>query len=167
MPDRSKKAARIASAILGLVFGLVGAELTFGQLRPAAGMEQQKPEPLLYSIELRDGAGALVANPLLVGEENQPVRLSLSRDLSVHRSLEMSLELRPESQGTDNLCLGYKVTIDDGKPRSGKLGTKYGARRSVEVRNSRGEPLRLSLVVARARTPAFDRILLARRKPAA
>src|SRR5438876_4036310 len=93
--------ARIASAILGLAFGLIGAELTFGQLRPAHGTTV---EPVLYSIEVRDEAGALLASPLLVGEENQPVRLSLSREQGPHSDpLAMSLELTPQSAGGNNL----------------------------------------------------------------
>jgi hypothetical protein len=43
------------------------------------------------------------------------------------------------------------------------MSVPMGERRSVRVPGP-GEPLRLNLVVARAGTPAFDRILLARRQ---
>lgn len=165
MQGRSSVAARILSAILGLAFGLFAAELSFGQLRPA---DVPKPPPVLYSIEVRDQAGALLASPLLVGEENQPVHLDLSRESGLHSEpLAMSLDLDPSSAGGDNLCLGYRVRIDDGFPHSGRVATAYGEERSVAVTGGQGEPFRLSLVVAKARTPAFDKLLLARRKPSA
>jgi hypothetical protein len=65
--------ARIASALLGLACGLLGAEMTFGSLRP----DEPRSDAVLYSIEVRNGAGDLLASPMLVGEEGRPVHLSL------------------------------------------------------------------------------------------
>lgn len=159
MPSRTPI---LVAAIAGLAAGLVGAELTFGWLRPR---EPSRPVALLYSIELRDQAGALVANPLVVGTENRRVHLSLSGESA--RPLELSLDLTPRSRRGDALSLDYEVRIDRGRAHSGRLGTKYGARRWVEVRTGRGHALRLALTVAKARTPAFDRLLSSRRGPSA
>lgn len=155
--QRRAAVARVLSALAGLAFGLLGAEMTFGQLRP----ETPPSEAVLYSIEVRNGRGDLLASPMLVGEEGQPVHLSLSQE-----PLAMSLDLDPRSSGGDNLCLGYRLSIDDGFAHSGRLGVAYGEQRSVELRGG-GEMLRLSLVVARARSKEFERILQHRRRPAA
>ena len=77
----------------------------------------------------------------------------------------MSLDLDPSPDG-DNLCVGYRLSLDDGFAHSGRMGVAYGQMQSVEL-NGGGENLRLSLVVARARTPEFDRILQRHRRPSA
>ena len=162
MQRRRPAFARILSALAGLAFGLVGAEGTFGQLRP----EDPRPEAVLYSIEVRNGAGDLLASPMLVGEEGRPLHLSFSREAGARSEpLAMSLDLDP-SAGGDNLCIGYRLSIDDGFAHSGRMGVAYGELRSVEL-NGGGENLQLSLVVARARTRDFGRILQRHRRPAA
>jgi hypothetical protein len=162
MRRRRPALARIVSALAGLAFGLLGAEMTFGQLRP----EEPRSDAVLYSIEVRNGAGDLLASPMLIGEEGRPVHLSLSQDVGRHREpLAMSLDLDPSSDG-ENLCVGYRLSIDDGFPHSGRLGLAYGEQRSVEL-NGGGESLRLSLVVARAYTRDFGRILQRHRRPSA
>jgi len=154
--------ARILSALAGVVFGLFGAEMTFGQLRPDEG----RSDAVLYSIEVRNGAGDLLASPVLVGEEGHPVHLNLSTEAGRHTEpLAMSLDLDPSPDG-DNLCVGYRLSLDDGFAHSGRMGVAYGQMQSVEL-NGGGENLRLSLVVARARTPEFDRILQRHRRPSA
>jgi hypothetical protein len=154
--------ARILSALAGVTFGLFGAEMTFGQLRPDEG----RSDAVLYSIEVRNGAGDLLASPMLVGEEGRPVHLNLSTEAGRHTEpLAMSLELDPSPDG-DNLCVGYRLSLDDGFAHSGRMGLAYGQMQSVEL-NGGGENLRLSLVVARARTPEFDRILQRHRRPSA
>jgi hypothetical protein len=154
--------ARIVSAVAGLACGLLGAEVTFGQLRP----DEPRSEAVLYSIEVRNGAGDLLASPMVVGEEGRPVHLSLSqRGGPRTEPLAMSLDLDPSADG-DNLCLGYRLSIDDGYPHSGRMAVSYGEMSSVEL-NGGGEYLRLSLVVARARTREFDRILQRHRRPSA
>jgi len=154
--------ARILSALAGVAFGLFGAEMTFGQLRPDDG----RSDAVLYSIEVRNGAGDLLASPMLVGEEGRPVHLNLSTEAGRHTEpLAMSLELDPSPDG-DNLCVGYRLSLDDGFAHSGRMGVAYGQMQSVEL-NGGGENLRLSLVVARARTPEFDRILQRHRRPSA
>jgi len=154
--------ARILSALAGVVFGLFGAEMTFGQLRP----DQGRSDAVLYSIEVRNGAGDLLASPVLVGEEGHPVHLNLSTEAGRHTEpLAMSLDLDPSPDG-DNLCVGYRLSLDDGFAHSGRMGVAYGQMQSVEL-NGGGENLRLSLVVARARTPEFDRILQRHRRPSA
>jgi hypothetical protein len=154
--------ARILSALAGVTFGLFGAEMTFGQLRPDEGGS----DAVLYSIEVRNGAGDLLASPMLVGEEGRPVHLNLSTEAGRHTEpLAMSLDLDPSPDG-DNLCVGYRLSLDDGFAHSGRMGVAYGQMQSVEL-NGGGENLRLSLVVARARTPEFDRILQKHRRPSA
>jgi hypothetical protein len=163
MQRRRPAAARILSAVAGLAFGLVGAEMTFGQLRP----EEPRSEAVLYSIEVRNGAGDLLASPMLIGEEGRPVHLSLSREGGARTEpIAMSLDLEPHSEGGDNLCLGYRLSISDGFAHSGRMGVSYGEMRSVELTGG-GESLRLSLVVARAHTREFGRILQRHRRPAA
>ncbi len=56
-----RKALCLLFGLGGLVFGIAGAESTFGRLREAQGAA------LLFSVELRDEAGALLASPMLVG----------------------------------------------------------------------------------------------------
>ncbi len=153
--------SRLVAALTGLAFGIMGAELTFGALRP----EEPRADAVLYSIEVRNGAGDLLASPMLVGEEGRPVHLSL---LSGPHSepMEMSLDLDPQRDGADRLCLGYKLSIADGFAHSGRMSVSYGQRRSVNLRRA-GEFLRLSLVVARAHTQDFERLLQRLRRPSA
>ena len=155
---------RIVAAAVGLGSGLLGAELTFGGLRPGP----ESAQPVLYSIEVRDDAGALLASPLLVGEEGQRLHLALSRDAGPHSDpgVNMSLDLTPSAAGGENLCLGYKLSIDDGFAHQGRIAVSYGERRSVELRSG-SESLHLELVVARAHSKAFDKLLRARHRPAA
>ena len=154
--------ARILSALAGLACGLLGAEMTFGQLRP----EEPRSDAVLYSIEVRNGAGDLLASPMLVGEEGRPVHLSLSQERgSRSEPLAMSLDLTPQANG-DNLCLGYRLSIDDGTEHAGRMDVSYGEMSSVEL-NAGGESLRLSLVVARAHTREFGLILQRHRRPSA
>jgi hypothetical protein len=160
MQRRLPAFARIFSALAGLAFGLLGAELTFGQLRP----EEARSDAILYSIEVRNGAGDLLASPMVVGEEGRPVHLSLAQGPH-SEPLAMSLDLEPRADG-DNLCLGYRLSIDDGFPHSGRMALSYGEMSSVELHGG-GESLRLSLVVARAHTRDFGRILMRHRRPSA
>ncbi len=153
--------SRCFAAAAGLAFGLVGAELSFGTLRPAP----VATEPVLYSVEVRDDNGALLASPMLVGEEGQ--RLHLNFSPHSEPGLNMSLDLDPRSAGGENLCLGYKLSLDDGVAHQGSIGVSYGEPRSVRLGSGAGDSLHVEFVVARARTKAFDRILRARRRPAA
>ncbi len=163
MQRRRHATARILSAVAGLACGLLGAELTFGNLRP----EERRSDAVLYSIEVRNEAGDLLASPMLVGEEGRPVHLSLAHEAEHWgEAVAMSLDLDPQSQGGDNLCLGYRLSIDDGFAHSGRMGVAYGEMRSVRLTGG-GENLRLSLVVARAHTREFGRILQQHRRPAA
>ena len=156
--------SRLLAAVAGLGFGLVSAELSFGTLRP----EPSPAEPVLYSVEVRDDAGALLASPVLVGEAGQRLHLSLNRDLDERAwaGLNMSLDLDPQSDGSENLCLGYRLSLDQGFAHQGRLGVSYGEPRSVQLQ-AKGESLHVEFVVARARSKAFDRILRSRRRPAA
>lgn len=151
-----RKALCVLFGLGGLVFGIAGAESTFGRLRetPAAA--------LLFSLEVRDEAGALLASPMLVGAEGRKVHLDLSQPSGPsNEPLRMSLDLSPHASGGD-LCVEYRLSLDGRKARAGFMSLPMGERRSVRVPGP-GEPLRLELVVARAGTPEFDRILLARR----
>ena len=88
---------RTLAALAGLAFGIFGAEMTFGSLRP------EESSAVLYSIELRNAAGDLLASPMLVGEEGRPVHLSYAGPRS---ELNMSLDLDPLPQGGGQVCLG-------------------------------------------------------------
>ena len=152
-----RKALCLLFGLFGLVFGIVGAENTFGRLRDASGAA------LLFSLEVRDEAGALLASPMLVGEEGRKVHLDLSQPSGPSSEpLRMSLDLSPHAGGGGDLCIEYRLSLDGRKARAGWMSLPMGERRSVRVPGP-GEPLRLELVVARAGTPEFDRILLARR----
>ncbi len=114
-------------------------------------------------MELRDEAGALLASPMLVGEEGRKLHLDLAQPAGPDSEpLRMSLDLSPRKSGGGELCVEYSLALEGGWARGGWMSVPMGERRSVRVPGP-GEPLRLDLVVARAGTPAFDRILLARR----
>jgi len=151
-----RKALCLLFGLGGLVFGIAGAESTFGRLREAQGAA------LLFSVEVRDEAGALLASPMLVGEEGRKLHLDLAQPAGPDAEpMRMSLDLSPHKSG-GGLCVEYSLALDGRRARGGRMSVPMGERRSVRVPGP-GEPLRLDLVVARAGTPAFDRILLARR----
>jgi hypothetical protein len=146
------------SALLGLCAGIAGSEAVFGRLRDAGS------RPLLFSVELRDESGSLLANPLLVGEEGRKVHLDLDQPGDARSEpVRMSLDLDPQRTGAENLCLEYRVSLRDGPPQEGRLAFAFGERRSVRVDGS-GESLRLDVVVARAGSKEFSRILERRRR---
>jgi len=146
-------------ALIGLSAGFLGSEALFG-----GSSSSVKGAVLLFSVELRDEAGALLASPLLVGEEGRRLHLDLDRPPGRHSEpLRMSLDLDPRSSGSRNLCVGYKISLsDDDEPRAGRIGLAPGEARSIHLRGP-GEPLQLRLVVARAGSPEFSRILRDRR----
>ncbi len=76
-----RKALCLLFGLGGLVFGIAGAESTFGRLREAQGAA------LLFSVELRDEAGALLASPMLVGEEGRKLHLAAASCASSTASL--------------------------------------------------------------------------------
>jgi|GEM_PF-1652507 len=161
------QAARItsclAAALVGLSCGLFGAESIFG------GLRQKPSEPaLLFSVEVRDDAGALLASPLFVGEEGTPLHLNLSQAVATfpHSEappLNMSLDLDPRSTGGENLCLGYRLSIDEGVLHQGKVAMSMGKRSSVRLEQG-GQSLSLAVTVARAGSPEFDRLLRKHRR---
>ena len=151
---------RILAVMAGLAFGVISSELSFGRLRPESGAPS-----VLYSIEVRNQAGDLLASPMVVGEEGRPVHLHATY-VGERSELNMSLDLDPQPDGEGAVCLGYKLSIEDGFPHAGRVGLPYGEMRSVRLIGG-GESLRLSLVVARAHTKEFEQILHRRRRPAA
>lgn len=169
-PRASRLIATLVAASAGFAFGVLGTEATFGRLRAPA------PGPLLYSLELRDKAGALLANPLLVGEQGAGVHLSLAQGPQAANEavpqdalpqLQMSLDLTPEPVREGALCVGYRLSIDDGAAHQGALhagsiSLPLGETRSVELSEG-GEQLHLELTVARAGSKAFDALLRKRR----
>ena len=173
-PRSSRLVAVLLAAGLGFGSGVVGTEATFGQLRP-----EQTP-PLLFSVEIRDEAGALLANPLLVGEEGAGLHLALSQPPQDERGeqpslpgLEMSLDLDPQPDpnvgGVSGLCLGYRLSIDDGYEHQGTLhqgrvSLPMGERRSLQLSQG-GEKLLLHLTVARAGSKEFEALLKSHRRP--
>jgi hypothetical protein len=164
----------VAVAVAGFLFGLLGAEASFGRLRTEPA-KASAPVPLLFSLELRDAAGELLANPLLVGQEGKPVHLSLSqppggprapvqvRGGSDQPGLQMSLDLDPQPAGERAVCVGYRLSLDSGAQHEGRIGLPFGERRSVRLDG--GERLQLHFTVARAGSPAFRELLRARARP--
>jgi hypothetical protein len=151
--------SRLFAAALGLLGGVFGAELIFGHVRA-----EETPTAVLYSLEVRNEQGDLLASRDIVGQENRPVHFDL-REGPHSEPLAMSLDLDPQPNDGGGLCLGYKLSIADGFAHQGRVGVSYGERKSVRLQGG-GEDLRLSLVVARAHTPDFDRIRQRRRRPA-
>jgi hypothetical protein len=153
-----RRALGCICALFGLSAGFLGSEVLFGDPVASVG-----GAVLLFSVELRDEAGALLASPLLVGEEGRKLRLDLDRPVGPHSEpLRMSLELDPRPAGPVNLCVGYKISLADDEPRAGRVGLSPGEPRSVRLERA-GELLQLRLVVARAGSPEFSRILRDRR----
>jgi hypothetical protein len=152
-----RKLSCLLFGLAGLALGVLGAEATLGRLR-----EGRSPA-LLFSLELRDEAGALLATPMLVGEEGRKLHLDLSQPVGPNSDpIEMSLDLSPHASGRGELCVEYSLSVDGSRPRAGWMSLAMGEPRTVRVPGP-GEPLRLALVVARAGTREFERILLARR----
>ena len=122
-PSLRKKGLCLLFGLGGLVFGIAGAETTFGRLREAPAAA------LLLSLELRDEAGALLANPMVVGEEGRKLHLDLSQpggpDLE---PLRMSLDLSPHKSGGGNLCLEYRLAFEGGSSRGGWISVPMGER---------------------------------------
>jgi hypothetical protein len=152
-----RKLTCLLFGLSGLALGVIGAETTFGRLR------SDESPALLISLELRDEAGALLASPMVVGEEGRKVHLDLSQPVGPHTDpVEMSLDLSPHATKSGELCVEYSLSLDGSRPRGGWMSVPMGEPRTVRVPGP-GEPLRLGLVVARAGTREFERILLARR----
>jgi hypothetical protein len=150
----TRRALGCLCALLGLCAGFAATDVLFAERAPSF-----PAAVLLFSVELRDEAGALLASPLLVGEEGRKLHLDLDRPAGRHGdSLRMSLDLDPLPAGPRNLCVGYSLSVSDDEPRSGRVGLTPGQPRSVRL-DGPGEPLRMRLVVARAGSPEFSRIL--------
>ena len=154
---------RMLAAGFGLAFGIFGAELTFGQLRAKA---EPGSQAVLYSIELRNGQGELLASPMVVGQEGGHVHLDLSQEGPHSEPLAMSLDLNPQPYES-GLCLEYKLSTGDGFARHGRVQVPYGAHdRWVDVPG--GDHLHMNLRVARAHTAEFEQLLQRHRyRPAA
>ncbi len=155
----------LAAAVAGLACGLFGAESMFGGLRKAPA------EPaLLFSVEVRDDTGVLLASPMLVGEEGRSLHLSLSQAWpagphSEAAPLSMSLDLDPQSTGGEEICLGFKLSIDDGVEHRGQVSMSMGKRSLLRLGKSKhGESLLLAVTVARAGSPEFEKMLRKRRR---
>ena len=149
----------VGSALLGLLAGVAGSEAVFGRLRDAASLQ-----PLLFSLEVRDESGSLLASPLLVGEEGRKLHLELSHPAGPDQEpLRMSLDLAPRLGGPQNLCLEYRLSVEDGMQHEGKLWVAFGERSSVRL-EAPGESLRLDVVVAKAGSKEFSRMLEQRRR---
>jgi hypothetical protein len=141
--------------------GIFGSELTFGQLRAA-----EPGSAVLYSIELRNGQGELLASPLVVGQEGHRVHLDIAQEGPHSEPLAMSLDLTPQPSAS-GLCLGYKLVVDNGTPHLGSLELFYGLRGNAERIHGGNDDLHLWLRAARAHTAEFDQLLLRRYRPAA
>src|SRR2546421_3239934 len=109
-----RKALCLLFGLGGLVFGIVGAENTFGRLREAPGAA------LLFSLELRDEAGALLASPMLVGAEGRKLHLDLSQPGGPdNEPVRMSLDLSPHGGGGGDLWVEYRRSPGGGRARGG------------------------------------------------
>src|SRR2546423_14790258 len=100
-----RKALCLLFGLGGLVFGIAGAENTFGRLREAPAAA------LLFSVELRDEAGALLASPMLVGEEGRKLHLDLSQPGGpANQPRRMSPDPSPHRRAARGLCLAYPLS---------------------------------------------------------
>ena len=79
-----RKSTCLLFGLSGLVLGIAGAEATFGRLRTDAS------SALLFSVELRDEAGALLASPMLVGEDGQVLGYYVPEVGTEHPDVEAS-----------------------------------------------------------------------------
>lgn len=158
---------RMLAAGFGLAFGIFGAEMTFGQLRAKA---DPATPAVLYSIELRNRQGELLASPMVVGQEGRHVHLDLAPEgvtAGPHSEpLAMSLDLSPQPYDS-GLCLDFKLSTGDGFARHGHVQVPYGERgRSLTLPG--GDHLHMQLRVARAHTAEFEQLLQRHRyRPAA
>jgi hypothetical protein len=75
----------------------------------------------------------------------------------------MSLDLDPQPAGEKAVCVGYRLSLDSGAQHEGRIGVEYGERRSVKLEGQ--SPLQLELTVARAGSPAMQKLLRARGRP--
>src|SRR5256885_13256589 len=123
-----RKLTCLLFGLSGLALGVIGAETTFGRLRADAS------SALLFSLELRDEAGALLASPMLVGEEGRNLHLDLSQPAGPdNEPVRMSLDLSPHGRGGGDLCIEYRLSLDGGQSRAGWMSVPLGERRSVRV----------------------------------
>jgi hypothetical protein len=154
---------RMFAAGFGLASGIFGAEMTFGQLRAKA---DPGVPAVLYSIELRNRQGELLASPMVVGQEGRRVHLDLAQDGPHSEPLDMSLDLSPQPYES-GLCLDFKLSTSDGFARHGHVQVPYGDRgRSLVVPGV--DDLHMQLRVARAHTAEFEQLLQRHRyRPAA
>ncbi len=172
-PRSTRLVAVLLAAGLGFASGVIGTEATFGQLRPG------QTQPLLFSVEVRDETGVLLASPLLVGEEGAGLHLAFSQppleegEEPKLPGLQMSLDLDPQPDpnvgGVSGLCLGYRLSIADGNAHQGTLhegrvSLPMGERRGVLLSQG-GEKLQLHLTVARAGSKEFEALLKSHRRP--
>ena len=168
-----RRAVRTFAALLGFACGLGGAELAS---RPFRHQEPGSPPPLVFSLELRDDTGELLASPLVVGETGKRLHLTLQqppggpRTPSQHRGqndqpgLQMSLDLDPQQgEGEQAICLGYLLSIDAGDSHEGRASVTLGERASFELRGH--SRYTLDLTVAKAGSPALEKLLRARGRP--
>jgi len=89
--------------------GVAGSEGLFGHLR-----ESDATRPLLFSVEVRDEAGALLASPLLVGEEGRKLHLDLSQSGGPdNEPVRMSLDLAPHGRGVVDQQLSIRWGLQD------------------------------------------------------
>src|SRR6059058_738579 len=101
-----RRALGYLCALLGLCLGFAATDVLFADRAPAV-----PGSVLLFSVELRDEAGALLASPLLVGEEGRKLHLDLDRPAGRHSEpLRMSLDLDPRPMGPSDLCVGYRLS---------------------------------------------------------
>src|SRR3954453_20421222 len=112
-----RRALGCLCALVGLSAGFLGSEALFGESSSSV-----TGAVLLFSVELRDDSGSLLASPLLVGEEGRKLHLDLDQPGRVHNEpVRMSLDLDPRQAVGENLCLEYRVSLRDGEPQEGRL----------------------------------------------
>ena len=164
-----RRANAAIAAVAGFLCGIVGAELALSNFRSVP--KDASASPLLFSVEVRAATGELLASPLLLGEEGRKLHLDLTQPAGGPRTpresagrgdqpaLQMSLDLDPRRAGAEKLCLGYELSLDSGAPLRGRIALHLGQPRSLGLGS---EELRVSLVVARAGSAAFERLLRSR-----
>ena len=105
---RRRAFARIISAVAGLAFGLLGAELTFGQLRPDEG----RSDAVLYSIEVRNDGHAVAM--VHADGRTLPIRFTFDEG-KIARGQDVRMALTYVEKGEAEAAIVYATDVPAAK----------------------------------------------------
>ena len=136
-----------------MVVTLLGAVASAGAV---IASDSPRPEQLYLAMEI-EREGAVVARPMLVGETDRELRMSLI-DPSRPDRPRLSVDLLPHGEGK-----AYRVSIrvstpERATPASGELAICHGEQRSV-VLSEASQPLTVRLMLMRVDSPEFRALM--------